>query len=94
MTHQEIQEILNREDIEGLLATGAPRDEYEHEAKLIGRTIRGCQYAAPVSREMIKEIVARIWRERFGPFSERDLANRESAFERVAVEISALDSGE
>ena len=91
--HQEIQEILNVEDIEGLLALGAPRDEYEHEAELIDLALGASpsnERATPISKDSVKELITRIWDERFGPFSDADLTKRESAFDRVATKIAAL----
>jgi hypothetical protein len=95
VTEQEIREILNREDIEGFLALGAPSDEYEREVELICRAVRAstCTWSpSPVPTEAVKEIVSRIWSARFGPFSDEDLAKRESALERVATKISGLQA--
>jgi len=91
-----IQEVLNQEDIEGLLALGAPRDEYEGEAEHIGLAIRKlvCDRpgaGAPI--DAVKGIINATWRERFGPFSEEDLTRREPALERVATRIAALSLG-
>lgn len=92
-TENGIQEILSQEDIEGLLALGAPRDEYEREAQLIYRAITDfgpTAHGGDTARDAVKSILRAVWSERFGPFSEDDLARRDPAFERAATRIAAL----
>jgi len=39
LTVEQIREVLNREDIEGLIALGAPKDEYDMEADMIPHAV-------------------------------------------------------
>lgn len=85
-----IEEILNHEDIEGLLDLGAPRDEYEAEAKLIEERVRHVFKGGlnPARRqEQTAAEIRDVWQSMFGPLSEGDLAQREDAFNRVAAQI-------
>ncbi|MGO9271571.1 MAG: hypothetical protein ACLQOO_15130 [Terriglobia bacterium] len=88
-----ILEILDDEDIEGLIALGAPLDEYEREAELIAAAMGdsgSTEPGASVLRDEAKAIIRRVWGERFGPFSDEDLATRDLAFERVAAKVVRL----
>ncbi|MGH9402381.1 MAG: hypothetical protein ACRD2P_09775 [Terriglobia bacterium] len=85
-----IREILNREDIEGLLSLGAPPDEYESEARLLTQSVQalvadGSDLSTRQAR--LAGEIRETWRRMFGPFSESDLAQREAAFNRVAAQI-------
>ena len=83
-----IREILNREDIEGLLALGAPGDEYSSEAELISQAIES-RRVEPREEELTK-LLRGIWQRMFGPFSEEEMKEREPALERVAVEVALM----
>jgi len=82
-----IREILNREDIEGLLEIGAPADEYSIEAELISQAIENGQ--VELQNEKLYELLREIWHKMFGPFSEEEIKKRQSAFERVARQLAA-----
>jgi hypothetical protein len=77
-----IREILNREDIEGLLGLGAPADEYSTEAELISQAIENGQ--VELHEEKLNELLRETWQKMFGPFSEEEINKRQSALERVA----------
>jgi len=79
---------LDDEDIESLLAIGAPRDEYDPEASKIESRISvllGNQ--SEVSAAHVAEIVADVWNSMFGPFDTEQIAKRQSAFDSVAKRI-------
>ena len=85
---RQIKAALNAEDPEGLLAMGAPADEYESEASLIEARI------APASADkldvgQIADIVAEVWNDRFGPFDADGLNKRHNAFSSVARRLLA-----
>jgi|DewCreStandDraft_4_1066084.scaffolds.fasta_scaffold05374_12 hypothetical protein len=83
-----IRAILNREDIEGLLAIGAPQDEYDSEAETIGRAIASGDIK-PQKQELV-EFLKQIWQQSFGPFSEEEWQKREDSIARVAQQISEV----
>jgi hypothetical protein len=78
--------ILNNEDIEGLLATGAPADEYETEAEMIAQLVdRLAEHE--VSLDRVTGIVAGVCGRMFGPFDEDELHRRRPGYRRVARQI-------
>ncbi len=80
-----IRGVLNREDVEGLLAIGAPGDEYDAEAELIRQAIEDGQ--VKLKAEELNELIQRIWQKMFGPFSEEEMNQRQAALERVARQL-------
>lgn len=88
---REIKAALDHEDIEGLLASGCPADEYDSEASLIESEIAkitdfGKQ---PLRIEQCERIVIDVWIKQFGPFKAEDLEMRGPAFSSVARKIAA-----
>ncbi len=85
----QIKAVLDNEDIEGLGAFGCPADEYNGEASLIeGRIAKLAQSEhGPLGEAQVERIVAEVWNEEFGPFSDEDLQKRHSAFTSVARKI-------
>lgn len=81
-----IREILNRQDVEGFLALGAPEDEYQSEAKLILRAIESGEVRP--RKEELCELLANIWERMFGPFAEEEIKKREAAFRRIASQLA------
>jgi hypothetical protein len=84
-----IKAALDSEDIEGLVAIGCPPDEYNSEASLIeGRLAKLTQFGEkPLAEDQVERIVAEVWNEMFGPFSDDELQKRHSAFTAVARKI-------
>ncbi|PYV31523.1 MAG: hypothetical protein DMG22_16410 [Acidobacteria bacterium] len=85
-----VQSALDREDMEGLLALGAPADEYEPEAQLVADAINILSEDAcrvPPTASQLLESLRQVWQRMFGPFSQQDLAKREPALRRVAADI-------
>lgn len=80
-----IQDVLSREDVEGLLALGAPENEYHTEAELIRQVIESGR--VNLKEEELTELLKRIWQKSFGPFSETELKKRQAALERVAKRL-------
>lgn len=83
-----IEEILNREDVEGLVGLGAPEDEYHAEAELIGQAIENGQ--VKLQEEELNELLRGIWQKMFGPFSEEEMKQRQPALERVARQLAGV----
>ena len=83
-------ELLRHEDIEGLLAMGAPDDEYEPEAEMIVSRVREAESNTPthkITREEIEAIVSSVWKEMFG-LSEDQLGQRRQAFQSIAARLA------
>lgn len=80
-----IDDILQAEDIEGLLDLGSPRDEYLHEAELIHS---GLQAFGPnhLTQPHLRALIADVWKRSFNLSSE-EIEKRLPAFERVARQI-------
>ncbi len=85
-----IRQVLNEEDVEGLLAAGAPRDEYNAEAELIIQAIEHGQ-VKPEDADL-KKLLRDIWQNMFGPFSEQELNKRNEALNRVAKQLAKVCS--
>jgi hypothetical protein len=85
----QIKAALDGEDIEGLVAIGCPPDEYNSETSLIeSRIARLTRFGnEPLEAAKVEAIVAEVWNEQFGPFSDEDLQKRRSAFTAVARRI-------
>jgi hypothetical protein len=85
----QIKAALDSEDIEGLLAIGSPPDEYDSEATLIDSRIAALRRLGdePLGESQAERIVAEVWDEMFGPFSDEDLQKRQPAFKSVARKI-------
>jgi hypothetical protein len=82
-------ELLQPEDIEGLISMGAPGDEYDSEAQMITDRIEVAKALSPngrISRQHVFGIVVNVWREMFG-LSEDGLQLRSEAFQDIALRI-------
>jgi hypothetical protein len=88
---REIKAVLDHEDIEGLLASGCPANEYDGEASLIESEIAKITDFGkkPLSIEQCERIVIDVWIKQFGPFKAEDLEMRGPAFSSVARKIAA-----
>jgi hypothetical protein len=87
---REVKAALDHEDIEGLLASGCPADEYDQEASLIESEIAKVTDFGKniVSATQCERIVIDIWINQFGPFKEEDLRLRAASFSAVAEKIA------
>jgi hypothetical protein len=77
--------ILKNEDIEGLIATGAPSDEYNLEAKYIAEGISKLK-KDQINQETIVAIIAMVWANQFGQ-SPEEILLRVPSFIRVAENL-------
>lgn len=80
-----MNEILVREDIEGLIEIGAPVDEYEHEAAQIAAAITLLEHDQR-TEENILAIITLLWMKSFN-LSKEDIKLRGPAFLRVVQAI-------
>lgn len=84
----DIADILRTEDIEGLIAIGAPADEYDSEAEKIAQAIEKLS-ASELTQANICAVIALLWAKSFNRSSE-EIKQRMPAFERVAVKVLGL----
>jgi hypothetical protein len=75
--------VLSREDPEGLLAVGAPIDEYCNEAADLAGSLRD---GRPVTGEGLVE----VWERWFGPGSGYVSRTSKPQVDKVAAELNAL----
>jgi hypothetical protein len=87
MNREKIDSMLQAEDIEGLIGIGAPTDEYVGESLKIFLGLENLETTL-VTLDDILSVIRQVWRESFD-LREDELAKREDAFRRVALEISS-----
>jgi hypothetical protein len=89
---KQVKVILDNADLEGLLALGAPQDEYDQEVALIESGIDGLRKTENVAltENQIADVVANVWSQQFGPFSDDEMNKRRPHFVGVARRIVAL----
>ena len=85
----DIEKILVRLDIEGLIELGAPLDEYIAEAENIALAANALAMS-DISDLSVAYIVQQVWNKFFGPFSDSDLEKRKAEFMSVAKQITKL----
>jgi hypothetical protein len=84
-----IDAILQKEDVEGLLNLGAPKDEYSREAAEIHAALEAID-ENDVTSDGVAAVVMNVWERSFGPFSPDDLQKRSPVLQQVVQYI--LDS--
>jgi hypothetical protein len=86
----DIKAALDAEDIEGLLAIGAPGDEYNGEASMIdGAIAKATAFGERnIATADVEKIICQVWDQMFGPLSEQQLQQRADAFRRVAEKLA------
>lgn len=80
-----ITTALSREDIEGLLESGAPQDEYDAEAEVITSVIEKL-IPEHMTEENIVLAISRVWAGSFNRSSE-EIEQRLPAFHHIAQDI-------
>ncbi len=90
VSEHEIKKLLDREDIENLLALGAPNDEYESEAEMIHIALKKLSRDQPqeITPDRIIGIIKKVWQQMFD-HDDQQLATREPAFRKIATQICA-----
>ncbi len=88
ITSQAINELLQAEDIEGMLEAGAPADEYVSEANRIAAAVNALA-SSQITEENVLAIVALAWMQDFD-LDESSMRDRSSAISRVAQQVFAL----
>jgi hypothetical protein len=82
----DLRRIIEDEDIEELLAVGAPADEYEPEVIRIYGRLAGLS-ESEWAEDRLVAIVSEVWDEEFGPFDDERRRHREVAYRRIAQRI-------
>ena len=80
-----IGDLLRSEDIEGLIASGAPADEYASEAREIASMLASLA-ESDLNEKVITDIISRIWAKSFNR-SPEEIQQRTSAFRRIAQQL-------
>lgn len=75
--------LLSREDPEGLLASGAPADEYSDEAADLAGSLR-------VGRPVTRAVLVDVWERWFGPGNGYVRRAAEPQLDTLAAELDAL----
>ena len=88
VTIEAVDEILQAEDIEGLLALGAPRDEYAREASVIHSALMKLGEEQCNQREL-SALVLGVWDHSFGPFAADQIERRRPVFDRLVQRLLA-----
>jgi len=80
-----IEEMLRAEDIESLIESGAPDDEYDSEAEEIARALNALK-SNRFTEDNIVSIISQVWTKMFN-LDEDDIQKRMPAFQKVAHEV-------
>lgn len=91
ITETAIEEVLRSADIEALIQLGAPKDEYESEARSIMNAIVHLD-EKDLTEERLTAILRVEWTHWFGPFSDGEMELRMPDFQRIARRILKLDA--
>ena len=91
LTNTKIEEVLRAADIEALIQLGAPKDEYEPEARSLIYAISHLG-ENELTEERLTEIIRIEWTKWFGPFSDEEVEMRMPDFRQIAHQILALDA--
>ena len=81
-----IECILREEDVEGLIAIGAPPDEYADEARQIAEALEQLD-SSNVGADRVLAIVAEVCSRMFGPFDSEEFQKRYPVYQRVARRV-------
>lgn len=81
---EKIQNVLQAEDIEGLIAIGAPDDEYSDEANEIAMSLEGRN----ISEASVTPVIMEVWKKYFGPFSDEEFEKRIPALNEAVKKIA------
>ena len=86
---RKVKQALDEEDVEGLLALGCPRDEYDEEARLITAQIRSVTEFGDKALELSEavRVVEDVCNKAFGPFEGIDLERHRPVWRAVAKRI-------
>ncbi|CAN5766091.1 hypothetical protein BH10ACI4_BH10ACI4_14600 [soil metagenome] len=82
---ESVQDILRTADVEGLIAEGAPADEYEPEEALLLAAIQHLP-STEIHPATLMPILENIWHKSFAPTSS-EMEERRTALKSVAARI-------
>lgn len=85
ISDKEIEQALQAEDVEGLIALGAPADEYAMEAEKIANILQSLT-KDELNEKNIAAVIASVWAEMFNRSAE-ELLQRAHAFQRIATQL-------
>ena len=80
-----INTILQKEDVEGLIAQGAPHDEYAHEAKEIADAVMSLNQDQQTETNVVA-IISLVWAKSFNRSAE-EIKKRIPTFQHIAQQL-------
>ncbi len=87
LSHEDIKEVINRHDPEGLLALGAPQDEYGGEIQSTYDTICRNDFEVLLAPGHLETAILKIFDHYFGP---RDIKPWLPRYHAIAEELVML----
>jgi hypothetical protein len=91
VSYSNIETILRIEDVEGLIESGAPDNEYNSEAKCIVDVLKRLQ-PEDITEENIVTVISTVWEKMFH-LDKKDISKRLPAFRNVAKGIFSSAEG-
>lgn len=85
-TTQRIAAALRAADIEGLIESGAPADEYDSEAQILASALAQCK-AAEINAGTIEALLLHIWGQSLN-LSPAEIETRRPALRCIAEDLS------
>ncbi len=89
ITSAGVENLLRSEDIEGLISSGAPADEYDSEAQNISDALSVLPQHE-CTQNNILAIIAAIWQKSFG-LSAQDLEKRMPELREVVEQLTKIE---
>ena len=86
--HEAISELFRLHDIEGLISSGAPDDEYDSEVERIVTALEDLP-CEQVSVTAVAEIFATVWAQMF-ELSEEQIRRRRFDFDEIAEKVMGI----
>ena len=83
--YKAISELFRLHDIDGLISSGAPEDEYEPEVERIVTAIENLP-REQASVAAIADIIEQVWRQMFGG-PEEQMRRRRFEFDEIAEQV-------
>lgn len=87
---QSIADLLRHADIEGLIESGAPADEYAAEANVLYQALSQLESGESGVAGLV-EIISEVWRQSFD-LGAAEMLQRKKAIENIAQQLMATAS--
>jgi hypothetical protein len=84
--YESIDELFRMYDVEGLISSGAPDDEYEPEVERIFAALEALPRERATTTTLI-EMFEEVWKQMFSVTEEEEMAKRRPDFEQIAEKV-------